>query len=205
VLRFCDHFEGITDEFNRLVTFNPIFIKRLAHLAPIGAEDAISWGLVGPNLRASGVAYDLRADRPYSLYDKILPAIAWKTPVGAGEAGTVGDSWDRFALRVEEWRWSVRIIREALQQIEATPKGEILNAPKKLKPKGEASARVEAARGDMHCYVVGDGAAQAYRARFRTGSFDAMAMIREKSRGLMIADLVALIASLDVVAPEIDR
>jgi NADH-quinone oxidoreductase subunit D len=119
--------------------------------------------------------------------------------------GTVGDSWDRFFVRVEEWRWSVRIIREALNQILATPKGEILNAPKKLKPKGEASARVEAARGDMHCYVVGDGGANAYRARFRTGSFDAMAMIREKSRGLMVADLVALIASLDVVAPEVDR
>ena len=93
----------------------------------------------------------------------------------------------------------------SLVQIAETPKGEILNAPKKLKPTGDASARVEAARGDMHCYVVGDGGAHAYRARFRTGSFDAMAMIREKSRGLMVADLVALIASLDVVAPEIDR
>jgi NADH-quinone oxidoreductase subunit D len=205
VLRFCDHFEGIIDEFNRLVTFNPIFVKRLAHLAPIPAADAISWGLVGPNLRASGVAFDLRADRPYSLYDKILPRIGWQTPVGRGQVGAVGDSWDRFFVRVEEWRWSVRIIREALSQIQETPKGEILNAPKKLKPKGEASARVEAARGDMHCYVVGDGGANAYRARFRTGSFDAMAMIRERSRGLMVADLVALIASLDVVAPEIDR
>jgi NADH-quinone oxidoreductase subunit D len=205
VLVFCDHFEGIIDEFNRLITFNPIFIKRLAHLAPVSAAEAISWGLVGPNLRASGVAYDVRADRPYGLYDKILPAIGWKTPVGSGEAGQVGDSWDRFAVRVEEWRWSVRIIREALVQIEGTPRGEFLNAPKKLKPKGDASARVEAARGDMHCYVVGDGGANAYRARFRTGSFDAIAMIREKSRGLMVADLVALIASLDVVAPEIDR
>ena len=77
--------------------------------------------------------------------------------------------------------------------------------PKKLKPVGDAMARVEAARGDMSCYVVGDGGANAYRARFRTGSFNAMGIIREKSRGLMVADLVALIASLDVVAPEIDR
>jgi NADH-quinone oxidoreductase subunit D len=205
VLRFCDHFEGIVDEWDRLVTYNPIFLRRLARLAPVSAGEAIAWGLVGPNLRASGVAYDLRADRPYSLYDRILPKIGWKTPVGRGEAGVVGDSWDRFRVRVEEWRWSVRILREALVQILETPKGEVLIAPKKLKPKGEASARVEAARGDMHCYVVGDGGAHAYRARFRTGSFDAIAMIREKSRGLMVADLVALIASLDIVAPEIDR
>jgi NADH-quinone oxidoreductase subunit D len=205
VLRFCDHFEGIVDEWDRLVTYNPIFVRRLARLAPVSADEAIAWGLVGANLRASGVAYDLRADRPYSLYDRILPKIGWKTPVGNGEAGVVGDSWDRFRVRVEEWRWSVRILREALAQILETPKGEVLIAPKKLKPKGEASARVEAARGDMHCYVVGDGGAHAYRARFRTGSFDATAMIREKSRGLMVADLVALIASLDIVAPEIDR
>ena len=128
-----------------------------------------------------------------------------QTPVGHGEVGTVGDAWDRMYVRVEEWRWSARILREALDQIQATPVGEVLIAPKKLKPRGEASARVEAARGDMHCYVVGDGGTNAYRARFRTGSFDAIAMIQEKSRGLMVADLVALIASLDIVAPEIDR
>jgi NADH-quinone oxidoreductase subunit D len=205
VLRFCDHFEGIIDEWNRLVTHNPIFIKRLAGLAPITAAEALSHGLVGPNLRASAVEFDLRADRPYSLYQTILPKIGWKTPTGRGEVGTVGDCWDRVFVRVEEWRWSVRIIREALAQIQETPKGECWIPPKKLKPKGEASARVEAARGDMHCYVVGDGGGNAYRARFRTGSFNAMTIVREKSRGLMVADLVALIASLDIVAPEIDR
>jgi NADH-quinone oxidoreductase subunit D len=205
VLRFCDHFEGIIEEWNRLITYNPIFVRRLAGLAPVTAAEAVSWGLVGPNLRASGMAFDLRADRPYSLYDKILPKIGWRTPVGRGEVGAVGDSWDRFFVRVEEWRWSVRIIREALAQILETPKGEVWTPPKKLKPRGEAAARVEAARGDMHCYVVGDGGANAYRARFRTGSFSAIAMIEEKSQGLMVADLVALIASLDIVAPEIDR
>jgi NADH-quinone oxidoreductase subunit D len=204
-LAFCDHFEGVTAELDRLVTYNPIFVKRLAGLAPVSAEEAIAHGLVGPNLRGSGVAFDLRADRAYSLYDRILPRIGWRTPVGRGEVGVVGDAWDRYWVRVEEWRWSVRIIREALDQIEQTPRGEISNPPKKLRPKGEATARVEAARGDLHCYVVGDGGANAYRARFRTGSFDAMTLVQEKSRGLMVADLVALIASLDVVAPEIDR
>lgn len=205
VLRFCDHFEPVIDEFNRLVTWNPIFVKRLAGLAVVDADEAIAHGLVGPNLRASGVSYDLRADRPYSMYDQILPRIGWRTPVGRGEAGRVGDAWDRFAVRVEEWRWSVRIVRQALDLIQSTPRGEVLIPPRKLRPRGEASARVEAARGDMHCYVVGDGGANAYRARFRTGSFNAMSLVRAKSRGLMLADLVALIASLDVVAPEIDR
>lgn len=205
VLRFCDHFLPVVDEFDRLITYNPIFVKRLAGLATITADEAIAHGLVGPNLRAAGVAFDLRADRPYSLYDLLLPAIGWETPIGRGEVGATGDAWDRFWIRVQEWRWSARIIREALDHIARTPKGEICNPPKKLKPRGEAAARVEAARGDLHCYVVGNGGTNAHRARFRTGSFNAAALIRAKSRGLMVADLVALIASLDIVAPEIDR
>jgi NADH-quinone oxidoreductase subunit D len=203
-LAFLDHFEPIIDEFDRLITYNEIFIKRLANLAPVSPEEAIGYGLVGPNLRASGVAFDLRWDEPYSVYSKILPKIGWQTPVGDGRMGTLGDSWDRWRVRVEEWRWSVKILREALDQVQQSPP-EFWAQPKKLKPKGDAYARVEAARGDMGCYVVGDGGANAYRARFRTGSFTAMKVIHVKSRGLMVADLVALIASLDIVAPEIDR
>jgi NADH-quinone oxidoreductase subunit D len=205
VLRFLDHFEPVIEEFNRLITFNPIFMKRLGGLAVIGTDDAIAYGLVGPNLRASGLPFDLRADLPYARYGDILPRIGWQTPVGQGLAGKVGDAWDRFWVRVEEWRWSVRILREALDQIQTTKPGEFLIAPKRLRPKGDAMARVEAARGDMSCYVVGDGTPNAHRARFRTGSFNAMGLIRRMSRGLMVADLIALIASLDIVAPEIDR
>ncbi|RMH42872.1 MAG: NADH-quinone oxidoreductase subunit D [Deltaproteobacteria bacterium] len=200
-LRFLDRFEPIIDEFNRLITGNPIFIKRLANMAVITREEAIDYGLVGPNLRASGVDFDVRRDEPYSVY----PKLEFDVPVGRGEHGTTGDSWDRFWVRVEEWRQSVRILRQALDLIQTTPKGEFWNKPKKLKPKGEAHSRVEAARGDMLCYVIGDGTTNAYRARFRTGSFNAMQVIRDKSAGLMVADLVALIASLDIVAPEIDR
>ena len=123
---------------------------------------------------------------------------------GEDYVGALGDCWDRYWVRVEEWRESVKMVRQCLEQIESTPK-DFWTPPKKLKPKGDAMARVEAARGEMSCYVVGDGGTNAYRARFRTGSFNAMGLIRHKSRGLMIADLVALIASLDVVAPEIDR
>ena len=204
-LRFLDHFEPVIDEFNSLITGNEIFIKRLANMAVISREEAISYGLVGPNLRASGLDFDLRRDMPYSAYATDALKGKFGVPIGKGQMGTVGDGWDRFWVRVEEWRESSKILRLALDAIRETPKGDFWTKPKKLKPKGDAYARVEAARGDMGCYVVGDGGTNAYRARFRTGSFNAMQVIREKSRGLMVADLVALIASLDVVAPEIDR
>jgi NADH-quinone oxidoreductase subunit D len=201
VLRFLDHFVPIIDEFDRLITNNSIFIQRLGGMATVTGAEAIDWGFVGPNLRASGVDFDVRRDVPYSVYDKLR----FDVPVGKGVNGAVGDAWDRFWVRVEEWRQSVRILRQALDQVQQTPKGEFWIRPKKLKPKGEAYARVEAARGDMFCYVVGDGTTNAYRARFRTGSFNAMQIIKKKSEGLMVADLIALIASLDIVAPEIDR
>ncbi|HEX6836560.1 MAG TPA: NADH-quinone oxidoreductase subunit D [Polyangia bacterium] len=200
VLKWCDHFAPVMDEFDRLITNNALFVRRLANLAVIGAAEAIDYGLVGPNLRAAGVDFDVRRDVPYSIY----PKLTFEVPVGRGLVGTVGDAWDRYWVRAQEWRQSVVMVRQCLEQIDATDK-EFWKAPKKLKPTGDAMARVEAARGDMSCYVVGDGGANAYRARFRTGSFNAMGIIRDKSRGLMVADLVALIASLDVVAPEIDR
>src|SRR5262249_54734782 len=182
VLRFCDHFMPIVDEFDRLITNNEIFIKRLASLATVTAEEAVDYGLVGPNLRASGVDFDVRRDQPHSLYRKVQ----FDVPIWRGQVGATGDSWGRVWVRVREWRQSVRILRQCLDQIQETPKGEFWTRPKKLKPKGDALARIEAARGEMACYVVGDGGANAYRARFRTGSFNAMGMIREKSRGLMV-------------------
>jgi len=200
VLQWCDHFGPVMDEYDRLITNNALFVRRLANLAVIRREEAIDYGLVGPNLRAAGVDFDVRRDVPYSIY----PKLKFEVPVGRGLVGTVGDAWDRYWVRAQEWRQSVAMVRQCLAQIDGTGK-EFWIQPKKLKPVGDAMARVEAARGDMSCYVVGDGGANAYRARFRTGSFNAMGIIREKSRGLMVADLVALIASLDVVAPEIDR
>jgi NADH-quinone oxidoreductase subunit D len=118
--------------------------------------------------------------------------------------GAVGDCWDRYAVRVLEMLESSKIIRQALAKL---PEGEIMaKVARKPKPEaGEAMGRVESARGEMCYYVVSDGSENAYRVRVRTGSFMAMGIIEEMSQGLMIADLIALIASLDVVAPEIDR
>ncbi len=202
VLRWLDHMEPTLDEFDRLVTYNDIFVNRLRSVAAISKDEAIAYGLVGPNLRASGLSWDLRKEDAYGIYADLT----FDVPVGRGQMGTLGDCWDRFWVRVEECRQSCRLLRQCFAQIGAFPENDILaKLPKKMRPDGEAYARVESARGDMGCYVIGAGKDEPYRARFRTGSFNAMGIIEPKSPGLFLADLVALIASLDVVAPEIDR
>jgi NADH-quinone oxidoreductase subunit D len=210
VLRFVDQHGPVLDELDRLISGNEIFVRRNRGVAVITEAEARSYGVVGPNARASGLDFDLRRDAPYSAYPQVLAALEKQgTPfnvvLGTDGLGIVGDCWNRFYCRVEECRESLKLVREALTQIQDTPEGEVLNSPKKMKPTGEAVGRVEAARGLMSCYVIGDGGASPYRVHFRTGSFTAMGTIRPKSCGLMVADLVALIATLDVIAPEIDR
>jgi len=144
--------------------------------------------------------WDVRRDVPYGAY----PNFKFEVPIGRGSRGTVGDAFDRYWVRVLEMMESSRIVRQALESL---PEGEIIaKVPRKVKPEpGEAFSRVESARGEMAYYVVSDGTEKAYRVRARTGSFTAMGIIEDISPGLMVADLVALIASIDVVAPEIDR
>ena len=200
VIDFLDHFEPVIHELNDLLSYNKIYVERLANVAPISAEMAISYNLVGPNLRGSGVAYDLRKDRPYSVYEDF----EFDVPVGMGEQGTVGDCWDRYIVRMRECLQSCRILRQALDQI---PEGPVIaKVPRNFKPKaGDVHVRVESARGDMNWYVAADGSESPYRVHIHTGSFAAMSIIEEISEGMMIADLVAIIASLDIVAPEVDR
>jgi NADH-quinone oxidoreductase subunit D len=195
---FIDHFDRVLPEFDRLITDNEIFVDRCANICAITAEEAIAHGLVGPNLRASGVDFDVRRDLPYSVYDRF----DFDVVVGSGAMGTTGDCWDRFWVRCEEMKQSARIVKQCLEML---PEGPIYTKPKRLRPTGEAWVRVESARGDMFCYVVGAGQPSPERAHFRTGSFNAMQVVRAKSSGIMVADLVALIASLDVIAPEVDR
>lgn len=196
--RFLDHFHNVLPEFDRLITENEIFVDRAANIGVISAAEAVAYGLVGPNLRASGVNFDVRRDLPYSVY----PRFSFDVVVGSGARGTTGDCWDRFWVRCEEMKQSARIIRQCLEQL---PEGPVYVKPKRLRPTGECWARTETSRGDMFCFVVGNGQPTPERVHFRTGSFNAMQVIRPKSKGMMVADLVALIASLDVIAPEIDR
>ncbi|BDG07022.1 NADH-quinone oxidoreductase subunit D [Anaeromyxobacter paludicola] len=199
---FLDHFDKLLGEWDRLISFNEIYVKRLAGVAVITGEQARNYGLVGPNLRGSGVDWDCRRDAPYGAY----PELQFEVPVGKGFRGTVGDAFDRYYVRVLEMRESARIVRQALAWLEQN-EGEIMaKVPRKVKPEaGEVLSRVESARGEMGYYVVSDGTEKPWRVHVRTGSFLAMGIIEDLSPGLMVADLVALIASLDVVAPEIDR
>jgi NADH-quinone oxidoreductase subunit D len=200
VLDYVDHLEPIIHEMNSLLSYNKIYVERLADVATVPAEMAIAYNLVGPNLRGSGVNYDLRKDRPYSVYADF----DFDVPVGRGEVGVVGDCWDRYIVRIHECLQSIRILRQAVKQI---PDGPVIaKVPRTFKPKaGDVHIRVEAARGDMNWYVVSDGSEYPYRVHIHTGSFAAMAIVEAVSRGLMIADLVAVIASFDIVAPEVDR
>jgi NADH-quinone oxidoreductase subunit D len=200
VLAFLDHFDSLIQEWDRLISFNEVYVKRLANVAVITREDAVSYGLVGPNLRGSGMDWDLRRDIPYGAY----PDFKFQVPVGHGFRGTEGDTYDRYYVRVPEMAESAKIVRQAMEKM---PGGEFMaKVPRRIKPEpGEALSRVESARGEMAYYVVSDGTERAYRVRARTGSFLAMGIIEDISPGLMVADLVALIASLDVVAPETDR
>ncbi len=199
IRRWLDHFLPIMEEFDRLITGNEIFVRRLAGIAVITAEDAIAYGLVGPNLRASGFSWDLRKDEPYSIYSEF----DFETVVGRAVHGALGDAFDRYDCRLREIRESVKILRQALDSM---PEGEIRGKAARMKPAAnEVYARVEGPRGECGFYVVSDGTEKPYRARYRTGSFTAMTIIEHLSPGLMLADLVALIGSLDVIAPEIDR
>jgi NADH-quinone oxidoreductase subunit D len=199
-LAYIERFEPLIDEYNSLISFNKIYKERLAGVAVISAADAINYNLTGPNLRASGVKFDVRRDLPYSIY----PELDFDVPVGTGEAGVVGDCFDRYMLRIREMQESCKILRQCLRQV---PPGSVLGkVPRKFKPPvGDAYVRLESARGDMGWYCVSDGTEYPYRVKIRTGSFTATSIIEKVSRGLMIADLIAVIASLDLVAPEIDR
>ena len=200
VTAFLDRFEPMLEEYHDLISANKIYVERCAGVAVISPEMAVDYNLVGPNLRASGVRYDVRRDEPYSVY----PELEFDVPVGAAEHGVLGDSYARYAIRIKEMKESARILRQCFKQM---PDGPVIaKVPRKFKPAaGDTYIRVESARGDMGWYAVSDGTEYPYRCRVRTGSFAAMAIIDKVSQGLMLADLVTVIASLDIVAPEVDR
>ncbi len=199
-LRFLDELEPALAEFHDLITGNKIYVERLAAVAPVPAEMAIAYNLVGPNLRASGVDFDVRRDLPYSIY----PQLDFAVPVGRGEVGAVGDCFDRYIVRMREIEESAKLVRQCLARMQPGPV--LAKVARKFRPPvGECYVRIESARGDMGWYVVSDGSELPVRCKIRTGSFSAMSIIEALSPGLMLADLVAVIASLDVVAPEVDR
>ncbi len=208
------------DEYENLLTGNPIFINRLKGVGYLSAEDAISFGVTGPPLRASGVDWDLRRDMPYSSYDKFR----FNVPIS-----TDGDVWARYVLRLQEMRESVKICQQAL---DGMPEGEIkANAPhvvlpdrEKMKtqmealiyhfkivtegfqvPAGEVYQAIESPRGEMGYYVVSDGTAKPYRVHMRYPSFATLQSLEKMCVGRLIADVVAVIGSIDIILGEVDR
>jgi NADH-quinone oxidoreductase subunit D len=220
VQTFIRMFPEKIDEYANLLTGNPIFRGRLKGVGILSAADAIALGVTGPPMRASGVDFDLRRDMPYSGYEKFQ----FKVPVS-----TDGDCWARYEVRLVEMRESVKIIQQAL---DGMPEGAITaDAPKivlpqreKMKtqmealihhfkivtegfavPAGEVYQGIESPRGQMGYYVVSDGTAKPYRVHMRNPSFATLQAIETMCKGRMIADLVAVIGSIDIVLGEIDR
>lgn len=187
-------------EYNELLSENAIFIKRTANVGVITPKQAIAWGLSGPCLRGSGVAYDLRKAEPYSLYERFN----FDVPVGQGGKGSVGDCWDRYWVRMLEILESLKIIEQALDGL---PEGEICGkTPRTITlPEGEVYAACENPRGELGFYVISKGEAQAFRVKVRPPSFMNLSITNEVCRKMLIADVVAMIGSIDIVLGEIDH
>jgi NADH-quinone oxidoreductase subunit D len=197
---FITYFRPKIVELNELLTGNQIFIERTANVGVLPLDVAINYGISGPMLRGSGMKWDLRRDDPYSIYNKF----DFEIPVGDGRMGTVGDSWDRYYVRILEMEESLRIIEQALEQI---PEGNISEAvPKRVKPPvGEVYGRVENPRGELGYYIISDGTVNPFRVKVRAPSFVNLAIMDELCRGHMVADVIAVLGSIDIVLGEIDR
>ncbi len=184
------------EEFETLLMDNEIFRARTIGVSVMPSEVAVAYGCTGPLLRASGVPYDVRRAEPYSIYDQL----DWDVAVAYN-----GDIYDRFVVRFEEVRQSLRILRQALDQI---PDGPIQTGKSRATikvPAGEAYGRVESPKGELGFYVVSDGGTNPYRYRIRTPSFTNLGVLGELCRGHLVADAVAILASVDITLGEVDR
>lgn len=195
ILKFCDMFPSKVDEYEELLTRNRMWVDRLTNVGVLNADDCKAYGVTGPMLRAAGVKWDIRKAMPYSGYDKYDFEIPTRTN---------GDTYDRYMVRVQEMRQSTRIIRQAVQDI---PPGPIMaKIPKVIKPPvGEVYVSIEAAKGELGYYIVSDGSTHPYRMRVRPPSFVNLQSLDKMARGALIADVVAVIGTIDIVLGEVDR
>ena len=199
IKEFCAYFGPKIDELDTILSYNQIFINRTKNVGIIPLETAISYGLTGPNLRGSGKKWDLRKNEPYSIY----PELEFDIPIGTGEMGTVGDCWDRYMVRVREMRESLKLTQQALEKL---PSGPIRAKMQRVRPlAGEAYCKIENPRGELGFYIISDGSIKPYRIKGKSPCFTSISCLDEICRGAMIADVVAVIGSLDIVLGEVDR
>jgi NADH-quinone oxidoreductase subunit D len=220
VAAICDVIPRRLDEYDSILTGQPIFQERQQGIGALSAEQALALGVTGPLLRASGVPWDLRRDMPYLAYDEVDFDVI---------VGTYGDCWDRYAVRLNETRESIRIIRQIMEHM---PSGDYRIQDKKLTPPprrridesmealihhfklftegfkvpvGETYVAVESPRGELGCYLASDGSNKPYRLHIRAPSFVNLQALPPMLRGGLIADAVAVISTLDPVLGDVDR
>jgi NADH-quinone oxidoreductase subunit D len=194
--KFVAHMRECLKEYDDLLSYNPIFMDRTKGVGILTAEKAVAYGITGANLRASGVKSDLRKQAPYGVYAKF----DFDVPVGQN-----GDCWDRYMVRRNEIEQSCRILDQALDGL---PAGEIMGKVPKANlrpPAGESYAQLEGARGWLGVYLVSDGGLSPYRLHLRAPSFINLAVLQEILKGWKVADVVAILGSIDIVLGEVDR
>jgi NADH-quinone oxidoreductase subunit D len=192
---FCDYFLPKVDEYEQLLTKNRIWINRTRGIGVLSAEDAVAYGVTGPVLRGSGVKWDIRKVQPYEAYDKV----EFEVPTG-----THGDTYDRYIVRIQEMRQSVRIIRQCVERLAPGP---ILGKVGKVikPPVGEVYHSIESPKGELGYFLVSDGSTNPYRVRVRPPLFVNLQALDIMIRGHLVADVVAVIGTLDIVLGEVDR
>ncbi len=200
---FLDYFEPKIDEYNALLTNNKIFIERTAGVAVMDEKMTINYGASGPNLRGAGRKWDLRKDEPYSIYDQF----DFEIPIGEeipSRGIVLGDCWNRYMVRMDEMKESVKILRQLINK--EWPEGPIMASMKAIRPpEGEIYSRSETPRGELGFYIISDGSAKPVRVKVKSPCFAALSALSELSRGLMLADIIAIIGSIDIVMGEADR
>jgi NADH-quinone oxidoreductase subunit D len=194
-LKFCGYFLPKIDEYEELLTHNRIWISRTKNVGVLSAADAVAMGVTGPVLRGSGVKWDIRKAQPYEGYDKV----EFEVPTGEH-----GDTYDRYVVRIQEMRQSVRIIRQSVERIAPGPiMGKVGKVIKP--PVAEVYHSIEAPKGELGYFVVSDGTTSPYRVRVRPPSFVNLQAFDLMARGHLVADVVAIIGTIDIVLGEVDR
>jgi len=195
--RVVDHYPRFLDEFERFLSGNEILMARTQGVGRLPRELAVNAGVTGPMLRAAGVNYDLRKVERYGIYDRFH----FRVPLGEH-----GDTYDRFMIRVLEMRESIGILQQALRDL---PEGPVLDPKSKLRgfkpPAGEVYGRIEAPKGELGFYLISDGGANPYRYRVRPPSLINLTILEDLCRGHLIADVVIILGSVDIVLGEVDR